>query len=233
MLAYILSGFMIGIAGSFHCIGMCGPLAVAMPWYAGEGYWWKVVRYHLGRTLTYMCLGLCFGIIGNAFYIAGYQQALSVALGAIILLSILPKVFHFNLSRLKVARFNKLNQIVLNLFKRDAILKKPMLFGIVNGLLPCGLIYLAVVLAISTGSIWKSGVIMASFGLGTMPLFTAFLLGLNRVSLSFRHKINNFFPYLVLLTSILLILRGMNLGIPYVSPYLNVEGTTPAIIECK
>ncbi|HMZ24148.1 MAG TPA: sulfite exporter TauE/SafE family protein, partial [Saprospiraceae bacterium] len=105
-------------------------------------------------------------------------------------------------------------------------------FGMVNGLLPCGLIYLAVAAAITTGNIGGSALVMASFGLGTMPLFSLFLFGFNRINLSFRQKVNSFMPFLVLLTAILLILRGMNLGIPYVSPYLNVEGTTPKVIHC-
>ena len=92
MLPFLFAGFGIGFAGSFHCIGMCGPLAIAMPWYSGEGYALKVLRYHLGRTLTYVVLGLCFGIIGNAFYIAGYQQLLSIALGVLILYISLNKI---------------------------------------------------------------------------------------------------------------------------------------------
>ena len=102
----------------------------------------------------------------------------------------------------------------------------------VNGLLPCGLIYLAVAAAISTGHVGSSAIVMASFGLGTMPIFTVFLLGINKISLSFRNKVNSFMPYMVMLTAFLLILRGMNLGIPYVSPKLNVEGTTPKVIHC-
>ena len=233
MLPFLFAGFGIGFAGSFHCIGMCGPLAIAMPWYSGEGYALKVLRYHLGRTLTYVVLGQCFGIIGNAFYIAGYQQLLSIALGVLILYISLNKILSGKIPIFKLSFPEKLNIASSTLFRNHNLMNKPFLFGMINGLLPCGLIYLAVATAMTTGNLWSSVMVMAAFGFGTMPLFSVFLLGINKVSFSIRNKINKTMPYLVLLTSILLILRGLNLGIQYVSPKLNVEGTTPGIINCK
>ncbi len=232
MLEWVPVGLTIGLAGSLHCIGMCGPLAISMPWSSGGNYFLKTIIYHLGRTATYVLLGLGFGLIGNAFYIAGYQQWLSVLAGIIVLYIAIKKIFPGKLPDLNIPGSTKLTKAITGIISNKVIVNNPFLFGMANGLLPCGLIYLAVAAAISTGHVGSSAIVMASFGLGTMPIFTVFLLGINKISLSFRNKVNSFMPYMVMLTAFLLILRGMNLGIPYVSPKLNVEGTTPKVIHC-
>ena len=232
MLEWILTGLIIGLAGGMHCIAMCGPLAISMPWSSGPRFFLKTIIYHLGRTTTYVLLGLAFGLIGNALLIAGYQQWLSIIAGLFVLYFALKKIFPGKVPDINLPGSAKLTKVITRMISNKQIVNNPYLFGMVNGLLPCGLIYLAVAAAITTGNIGGSALVMASFGLGTMPLFSLFLFGFNRINLSFRQKVNSFMPFLVLLTAILLILRGMNLGIPYVSPYLNVEGTTPKVIHC-
>ncbi|MGZ4043606.1 MAG: sulfite exporter TauE/SafE family protein, partial [Bacteroidia bacterium] len=92
----IVAAISLGLLGSFHCIGMCGPIALALPVHQATVFR-KVVAillYNSGRIITYSLLGLLFGIIGQGFAVFGLQQVLSVSLGTLILLSIiLPKKF--------------------------------------------------------------------------------------------------------------------------------------------
>lgn len=232
MWPFVLTGFSIGVAGSLHCIGMCGPLAIVMPWASGRRHALNILLYHSGRTMTYLLMGICFGLLGNTFYIAGYQQLLSVLVGFVVCYIALRKILPHKIPEAGLPFFEGFREHFYKLISKKKIVESPLLFGLVNGLLPCGLVYLAVAAAISTGNIPGSAMVMAFFGLGTMPVFSLFLFGMKKISLSLRNRINKAIPYVVLISSFLLILRGLNLGIPYVSPYLNVKGTTPRAVHC-
>jgi sulfite exporter TauE/SafE len=93
-----------------------------------------------------------------------------------------------------------------------------LLIGLLNGLLPCGLVYVAIVAALATGKIWLGGLLMFSFGLGTIPMMAGMMIFGRRVSMRHRQLINRAIPYMVSVMACILILRGLNLGIPYVSP---------------
>jgi len=232
MWPFILTGFSIGVAGSLHCIGMCGPLAIVMPWASGKRHAINILLYHSGRSMTYLLLGLCFGLLGNAFYIAGYQQLLSVLVGFVVCYIALRKILPHKIPEADLPFFKGFRNGLYQLISRKGIMSNPFLFGLANGLLPCGLVYLAVAAAVSTGNILGSAMVMTFFGLGTVPVFSLFLFGMKKISMSLRNRVNKAIPYVVLLSSFLLILRGLNLGIPYVSPYLNVKGTTPRAVHC-
>ena len=90
--------------------------------------------------------------------------------------------------------------------------------GFLNGFLPCGLVYMAVLGAIAMGNPWKGALYMALFGLGTVPLMTTAIYFSGIIKGSTRQKIRKLIPVFVIFVGILFILRGMGLGIPYVSP---------------
>ncbi|HOW32340.1 MAG TPA: sulfite exporter TauE/SafE family protein, partial [Bacteroidales bacterium] len=92
------------------------------------------------------------------------------------------------------------------------------LIGLLNGLLPCGLVYIAIAGSIGSGSALMGAIYMALFGLGTMPMLLAINLSGGFISTSLRKKINKLIPILVIIVGILFILRGLSLGIPYISP---------------
>lgn len=217
LLIILLSGLGIGLLGSFHCVGMCGPLALALPVHTlGRfGKIMAVINYNLGRTLTYGMLGLLLGSIGPMFKI---QQWLSVSGGIIILLLVLSN----SLSGRNNSFISKLTKPVkkqLGRFLNSA--KQPSAYitvGILNGLLPCGLVYMALVSAIATGSMLHSGLLMTGFGLGTLPLMALLMAGAQYISPLWRVYINKATPYIIGCVGLLLILRGLNLGIPYLSP---------------
>ena len=229
----IIAGLGIGLAGSLHCVGMCGPLAMALP--MGQGRDQQILNillYNSGRAITYGLLGLLFGWLGNNFFIAGYQQVLSISVGIGILL-----LYFINSSKTNLFPFinrftNAIKNALVTQMKSKSLFRSSLLVGVLNGLLPCGMVYLAIGSAMATGSIQNGALLMFSFGLGTIPLMTLLMIFGKSIKFSWRLQLKKALPIMVVCMSVLLILRGLNLGIPYVSPRLNVEGTTPKMIHC-
>lgn len=227
MLAIFFAAFMIGIVGSFHCVGMCGPLALSLP-LSNNSFAAKfsgAFIYNAGRIVTYSAFGLLFGLIGQTASVFGFQQWLSIIAGALILLFIiLPKKYKLQHNAAKYTNgfFVKLRLELGRLFtqKNNSSL---FVIGLLNGLLPCGLVYMAVAGAIAAGDVGSSVLFMAAFGLGTLPIMWSVAFFGNYMGVSLRQKIRRAYPYMMALMACLLILRGMGLGIPYVSPQMNAK----------
>ena len=223
----ILTGLSIGFLGSFHCVGMCGPIALALPVqsYPGVQKYIGIGLYNTGRALTYSVLGLAFGFLGQQFRIWGLQQVISISAGLLILLFILSR-FSFTS---RIAWLGKLNGWVQNSLGKllQAPKKVSSLFsiGLLNGLLPCGLVYVAIAAAMATMHTWHGVLLMFSFGMGTIPVMAGLMLFGHLISGVTRQKINRAVPYFVGVMAVMLILRGMNLGIPYLSPALEKDST--------
>ena len=226
--------FIIGLAGSLHCVGMCGPLALSLP-VSHNNDLSRIsggLIYNGGRILSYTSLGFIFGSLGNLIIVAKWQSSLSVGLGLVILLYLLfpKKYFHFSTATALAKPFMLLRRQLGKLFQS----KKPgslLFIGILNGFLPCGLVYLALTSAIISASPVNGGIFMLFFGLGTLPMMFATVLIGNYLNQSLRQKIHKAVPALLFFMAVLLILRGMNLGIPFISPELksaHPQGT----IEC-
>ena len=243
MIQLFIVAFTIGIVGSFHCVGMCGPLALALP-LKNDSFTAKffgAFMYNAGRIVTYSVFGLLFGMIGQTAALFNFQQWLSIGTGAVILVFImLPKKYRVQqtASGYTTAFFTKIRTKLGRLFtqKNNASL---FVIGLLNGLLPCGLVYMAVAGAIAAGDMGKSALFMAAFGLGTLPVMWSIAFLGNYIGVPLRQKIRKAYPYMMSLMACLLILRGMGLGIPYVSPKMNtakteVQGccTKPATVEC-
>jgi sulfite exporter TauE/SafE len=233
MLQIAIAAFTMGIIGSFHCVGMCGPLALALP-LSDDSLHSKftgALLYNSGRVVTYSLFGLVSGLIGKSVALLGFQQWLSMLLGAaIILLVIVPKLFpgYFKQVNVGTIFFQNLRQTFGKLFFKK---NQSTLFaiGFLNGLLPCGLVYLAIAGAAATGAINSSILFMAAFGLGTLPVMWSIAFWGNFIGINIRQKIRAVYPYMMLLMACLLIIRGMGLGIPYLSP---VADLNKKIISC-
>jgi sulfite exporter TauE/SafE len=201
---------------------MCGPIAFALPLSRDHKIkmFGQLSLYHIGRILTYSFIGVLFGFFGKGLYLAGFQQRLSILIGVIMILAILfPALLNFS---------KKPNQ---TFYKLVSFLKQRMAYylprknfasffmmGFLNGFLPCGLVYMAVFGAIASGNTLDGATYMAMFGLGTVALMSlAALLG-NFVNISFRNKIQKAIPIFVVIIGLLFVLRGLGLGIPYISP---------------
>jgi len=223
MIFALTSGFLIGIMGSFHCLGMCGPIALALPIHHLDKY--KQISYtllyNIGRVVSYSLLGLLFGLIGKSLFIGKYQQAFSITVGILILLGAFAPKF-FSLFKLKsLDNYSKyIRSNLSKLFKKEKTKSVYFLIGIFNGLLPCGLVYFALASALISGSVLNSVAFMSMFGVATIPMMFSVSYFGKFISQKFRVTVNKLVPYFIAIMAILLVLRGLNLGIPYISPIL-------------
>lgn len=210
----------LGFVGSLHCAAMCGPLLLALPAPAGGPGKFIAGRllYQLGRIATYGLLGIVAGLAGQSILLAGFQRWLSIGLGVAILLgwwlskkvAVAAPVIRL-VTRLKTAMSAQL---------RQRSLRSLTLLGLLNGLLPCGLVYVALAGAVAQGALLSGVLYMVWFGLGTLPTMLGIGLSGRMFPLALRLKLRGALPLGIGLAAGLLILRGMALGIPYVSPAL-------------
>lgn len=229
------AGISLGLISSLHCAGMCGPIAFALPLdrssvlmqASGAGV------YQVGRLTTYAILGALFGLLGKAFFTAGLQRSLSIIVGIAFILAVaiplLTKRGLF-LESLGYRFIGKIKGYFGSLFRKRSLTG---LFGIgvLNGLLPCGMVYLGLAGAVSAGSYTGGGAFMLAFGMGTLPVMMAASLSGNLLNPVMRQRMRKAVPYLVVLMGVWFILRGMNLGIPYLSPI--IDQVDPAITNCE
>jgi sulfite exporter TauE/SafE len=229
----VISAFVIGLLSSLHCVGMCGPIAFALPvkMLQPSKKIIAILLYNIGRISTYSILGCFFGLVGRQFFIGGFQQWLSIVLGVFVLVVVLGqlagnKKWHVHFMDKAYCKV----QAVIAIFIGRKQLYAMFLLGAANGLLPCGMVYLALTGAIASGTVYKGMLFMILFGCGTFPaMFLLSYFGV-RVGLSARNVFKKVSPYVALFVGVLLILRGLNLNIPYVSPYL--QNTTANTISC-
>jgi sulfite exporter TauE/SafE len=216
----IWTAFTIGILGSVHCVGMCGPIALALPIPDGKSRYAGIFLYNIGRVISYGLLGIFFGLFGSLFAMAGFQQTLSVIAGTIILLfvfNMLGQRSGWSVSLLPASWKEKITKLLARYLGQRS-LSALFMTGLLNGLLPCGLVYVAIVAAVATGALWKGSVYMMMFGLGTLPVMMALAYFKNRMPTAWRYRLLRLVPLSLALLGTILILRGLNLGIPYLSP---------------
>jgi len=229
----ILLAFFIGLLGSVHCVGMCGPLMFAV--LDQQGTFWSTASqqllYQFGRIVTYSLLGLVLGLLGAGGIISGWQQHLSILTGCLLLLL---GVYHIIGRQIPIIARQQQMLIAPILQKMGYWLRRPgghFMVGLLNGLLPCGMVYLALASALNTGTPLRGGLFMLWFGLGTLPL----MLGASIIGVAIKGKLKiklaHWLPLLLIVFGIWFILRGSNLAIPYLSPALD----NPAAIDvlCK
>jgi len=218
----------LGFLGSFHCIGMCGPIALALPLgrRGPAGKVAGVLLYNAGRIMTYSILGLISGLIGKGFSLMGLQQVLSVLIGIVIIATVvLSKTWTSSIEQ-KMSALPVLKEIktaIQQLFRR-ASLPSFFLIGGLNGLLPCGFVYIALPMAMATGTSWQGALFMALFGLSTVPAMMIVSFSHRLFSLSFRNNVKRALPVFMFLLGVLLVVRGLNLGLPYISPQCDANG---------
>ena len=218
----LISAFILGLLGSFHCVGMCGPIAFMLPVDRNNTFK-KVTQislYHIGRLLSYSIMGLVFGLIGKGLNLFGFQQQLSIIIGVLMIIVILIPYKTFNKYNVSKPIYKVISKVKSGL--GSALKKKTpdtfLTIGFLNGFLPCGLVYMAIFGAIAGGNAAEGSLYMAFFGLGTIPLMTTAIYFSNFLKGAMRQKIQKAIPVFVVLIGVLFILRGLGLGIPYLSP---------------
>ncbi len=223
MTAIYLSALLLGLMGEIHCVGMCGPIALILPVDRKSKLKTAIqlTLYHLARILAYGTMGLVLGFFGRGLQLAGLQQKISLVFGLIMIVTALfpavnrtfsartPAFWARAVGRLKAAMQSYLQRRSYSAF---------FVMGFLNGYLPCGLVYLAMVGALATGSAWQGAVYMMIFGLGTTPALVLITWLQRMFSTGLRNRLNRLIPYAVALVGLLFVLRGLNLNIMFLSP---------------
>ncbi|ACU06616.1 Heavy-metal-associated domain (N-terminus) and membrane-bounded cytochrome biogenesis cycZ-like domain, possible membrane copper tolerance protein [Flavobacteriaceae bacterium 3519-10] len=218
----IFAALALGFASGFHCIGMCGPIALSLGLTRKQAtnYYLQNLTYQFGRIATYAFLGAVLGIVGQGFQMAGFQQYLTVTVGILLILMALfsfgGKDFASKIPFMSSFLFKVKKNLGKLLQKADY--RSRFTTGILNGFLPCGMVYMALTASLAAGGVWQSAGFMALFGLGTLPFMFAIVLVGNLMTTAFRIKILKFVPVMMLILGGLFVVRGLEMGIPYLSP---------------
>lgn len=218
----IITALLMGLTGSLHCAGMCGPIALIIQFQFLQG--WKraagIALYHAGRISVYAVLGaILFSV--KTIFTPQVQQYVSIILGVTLLviglLTFLPAII-----RIKLPWTSFVVQAIGRFVAKPGL---PALFisGILNGLLPCGLVYMALSASIMTGSMAQSVMFMYAFGAGTIPVLVSITVFKTRLKLFNRPSIKKLVPVMMFVFGTLFVIRGLNLGIPMLSPKITIE----------
>lgn len=228
----IITGFFLGFFGSLHCLGMCGPIAFLLPFDRTSKRQKILVPlyYHLGRIITYILIGLIFGLIGESLRIFPIQAYLSIFLGVSMLLFLFVKRKRksFFLQRILNSLLIKLRTKLAKYISKKAY-SSIFIIGLLNGFLPCGLVYIAGFSSLSINNLTGVLMYMFLFGLGTIPMMTFAIFSGGWFLKLAKRKVKSMIPFFIFVLGILLIMRGLELGIPYLSPANNISSSTPVI----
>lgn len=229
------SALIFGLLGSFHCVGMCGPIAFMLPVDRTNSTKkaFQIFSYHFGRILAYSMIGLVFGLVGKSLYIFGLQQQLSIFIGILMIVVVLipTKVFNkYNFSKPMYKLISKVKSGLGQALKRKTA-DTFLTIGFLNGFLPCGLVYMAVFASLAMQSAVQGSLYMALFGMGTIPLMTTAIYVGKFLNTTVKQRIQKAIPIFVIVIGLLFVLRGLGLGIPYLSPAPMSEIAT-GDIEC-
>ncbi len=207
-----------GLIGSMHCAGMCGPIAISLPYRVGmqtkEETFFKILVYNLGRIITYAFFGLLFGIVGKGFFTMGIQKWFLITLAVLLIIIAIFSV-DVESKALKIPVIGKFNKKIKELLAKslkNATVKSFLYIGILNGFLPCGLVYMAIVAAIATGGVLNSVLYMILFGIGTMPMMMALGYGGHLLSTRFRTILRKLYPVFMIIFAILFLMRAFKIN---------------------
>jgi sulfite exporter TauE/SafE len=226
------TGLLLGFLSSFHCVGMCGPIALAVGGTKSKKFLSNKILYHLGRSLTYALLGGIVGSLGFSLSLTMIQQSVTIFAGVLVIgfsfgyktadrLGTLPFLSGF-VTYLKSSLGQRLRSGSSNAYFST---------GLINGFLPCGLVYLALMVAIGLQNPLMGAAYLFFFGLGTIPMLLALMLSPDFLPAAKRQWIQKTIPYLGILIGLLMVFRGLGLGIPGISPNLPSSNSTVATAE--
>lgn len=211
------AAFLLGLAGSLHCVAMCGPIALALPLdRAARGRLLaSLFLYNSGRVLTYALLGAAFGLVSQVIEVAGFQKWMTIAAGVFLL-----GFAFFSLKmESRVANLPGIGPLLLGVKTRLARLLKinssssVFAVGLLNGLVPCGLVYAAIAATLTTGSPLHGAFFMFSFGLGTWPLMLILGFGGQFFKSRFRQKMGWIQPALLGMAGLLILFRAFHIDL--------------------
>ncbi len=224
----IWAGFVMGLFGSVHCAGMCGPIALALPGAGDDNrtrYISGRILYNLGRTVTYAFMGFVLGSVGLGMSFVGLQQVVSILAGVVLLIvALVPGITSSRLFHSVPVQWPSFLKNPFRKLMKNPGLSNLFAIGLLNGLLPCGFVYMGLIAAVGFGTPLSSAGFMILFGIGTLPMMLAMSMVTGFTTPSLKAKMAKVFPYITAVIAVILILRGLSLGIPFLSPDLSSGG---------
>ena len=219
MTELIAASFAIGFLGSLHCVGMCGGLVSAMTMTRSNTWWPGVIAYQLGRITTYTALGLVAGLIGSLFANDGWlnqaQNLLSIIAGVLII------TLALHIAGWLPDPFSRLSKRISEATGMAGFIKAAATqdsttpwysVGLLNGLLPCGLVYAGISLSLTTHAAWQGAMAMFSFGLGTVPAMLAVPALMRAISPAMRGRVLKAGALLLIIIGVITLVRGTAIG---------------------
>ena len=226
MFSILTTAFLFGVVSNLHCFGMCGPIILSIPLNRQDkkAVFIGTLQYHTGRILIYSLLGFIVGYIGMGIQLIGILQSVSIIAGfGIIIYAWRNHLFNGKLEPIFPSALpnNFSSKAMGNVLRFNSPIKLGLL-GMLNGILPCGMVYAALIAAIITGTPTYAATSMLFFGLGTLPGLLILSYFAQKINGKVRSKINKYLPYILTIVGLMIVLRGMNLGIPYLSPQAKI-----------
>lgn len=216
--AAILMAFLMGFTGSLHCAGMCGPIIWIMPFqvFSGLQKMLAIALYHIGRISVYAFMAVVLHSFKELFN-PRVQQYVSVFSGVLLLVAGIITFVPGHSIKFKLPWSEPVKKML------GKVIGNPGLgaigaAGVLNGLLPCGLVYMALSATMAMPSATGAAMLMYVFGVGTMPMLVGITLLKSKMNFVKGVNIKRFAPVIVFSFGLLFVLRGLNLGIPYLSP---------------
>jgi sulfite exporter TauE/SafE len=201
---------------------MCGPIAMSVPINRKSEFTILTSSffYHTGRIITYSLLGILVGSIGFGINLVGILQSLSIIAGIGIILYAwrYQLLGQYSDTIFKTVLPYNINSRLMGKVVKNKSPFKPLFLGILNGILPCGMVYTALITSLLTGNAVSGSISMLFFGLGTYPTMIVLMYLTQKTATRFRSKINRFLPIILSIVGLLIVVRGLNLNIPYLSP---------------
>lgn len=232
----LYSALILGLVSSLHCIGMCGPIAMMLPVDRNNPAkkTLQILTYHAGRITAYGALGVVFGILGKGLFLAGIQQQFSIITGILMIAIVMipERIFaRYNFSKPVYRAISKVKTGLGSRFRQKGY-RSLYTAGVLNGFLPCGLVYAALFGAIAMQSVTYGMLYMVLFGAGTIPLMSLVVYASGLLKNPLRNSFSKIVPYAAVAIGMLFIVRGLGLGIPYISPS-NISLYVTGAPQCK
>ncbi len=205
------SAFLLGLAGSLHCVGMCGPITLLISSGNHQSRNRAILLYHLGKLMTYIIIGALFGLIVATVYDFNIQSILTIVSGVILLMFAFVPGFLSLLEKKGFTFFNSFfrfkNRILKSINKNRV--EYSFFIGFFNGFIPCAMVYSAAIVALSQKTFGNSIVFMILFGLGTIPLMTIFYFMAGKIKARFSKHASTVRLISFLIVGLFLVGRGV------------------------
>lgn len=209
MSVYYTTAFLLGLAGSLHCVGMCSPLTMAVTRISRPALISKVL-YNGGRIFTYTIMGALAGILGGLFDFLALQKVFSITVGTgLIIFGISgSRSFHIPLLSPLMVRINQLIKKSFSSLSKKGTRFTVLTLGLANGLLPCGLTYMALAYSMTATDSVQGAICMLLFGAGTLPAMLGLPLGLTALARRLSLNLPRINAAILILVGLLLVSRN-------------------------